>query len=489
MPTQALIAQSSLPSLGDDTAMTLGAERRLGDQIGKEIYADSEYLSDPVLDAYLQSLWLPLMAAARQRGDLPPEMQDALAWRLFLIRDKSVNAFALPGGYFGVHLGLMALVDTPDELASVLAHELTHVTQRHIARGMTKQSAQSPWLMAGAILAILAASRSTNANTDAVSQGALAATQAAGLQNRLNFSRDMEREADRLGFNLMQPAGYAPEGFVGMFGKLAVAARLNDNGNFPYLRSHPLTTERIADIGLRVQEQQRLNPSAVGASANSQASAKLALHRLMAARASVLSDGSVDALRRHVNKGSSTAARTDLPALYAAALAAWQLKDAPLAARLYQQLQAAALAAPQTPRIADALRWLGADLQLDVPLDLGSPARADVLYAAQVALRKGLPADKLAATARLQEWLSANAKDGEAWALQSSLQQANGQRLRAAMSAAEAKSAWLDDSGALASYQAAQNLIRQGTPADAIDMAIVDSKVRELQRRVRERVN
>jgi predicted Zn-dependent protease len=291
------------------------------------------------------------------------------------------------------------------------------------------------------------------------------------LQSRLNFSRDMEREADRIGFNLMQPAGYAPEGFVGMFNKLAQASRLTDNGSFPYLRSHPLTTERISDMGLRVQELNRSSP-ALPAKAN------LDLHRLMAARARVLSDLSVDALKRHTNKASSpspNSPKPDLTTLYAGALAAWQLKDAPLASLIYQRLQAAVSQSQPSASVRDAVRWLGADLQLPVPLNLQSDTRSDVLYAAQALLRSGQQPSIQAAISRLQAWLSVYPSDGDAWAMQSNLQLAINQRLRGAMSAAEAKNAYLDDSAALAGYLAAQNLIRQGIPADSIDAAIVEN--------------
>jgi hypothetical protein len=132
-----------LPALGESAAedFGVGAERRLGEQIMGEIRRDPDYLDDPVLLEYLQSLWLPLVAAARQRGDVDVDTGNQFAWESFLVRDRSVNAFALPGGYVGVHLGLIAMTATRDELASVLAHELTHVTQRHIARGMANQAA------------------------------------------------------------------------------------------------------------------------------------------------------------------------------------------------------------------------------------------------------------------------------------------------------------------------------------------------------------
>ena len=127
-------ATGSLPSLGDNSELSAAAERRIGDRIAVSIYRDPDYLDDPVLGDYLQNIWQPLMAAARARGELNAELDERFSWEVFLVRDRSVNAFALPGGYFGVHLGLIGAVGSADELAAVLAHELSHVTQRHISR-------------------------------------------------------------------------------------------------------------------------------------------------------------------------------------------------------------------------------------------------------------------------------------------------------------------------------------------------------------------
>ena len=133
-PVQAQSNQSKLPNLGDGAEVPLGVERRLGESIAREIYRDPDYLDDPVLGDYLQSIWQPLLASARQRGELTAELEQQFAWEVALIRDRSINAFALPGGYLGVHLGLISAVSSGDELASVLAHELVHVIRRHIAR-------------------------------------------------------------------------------------------------------------------------------------------------------------------------------------------------------------------------------------------------------------------------------------------------------------------------------------------------------------------
>src|SRR5204862_7006670 len=165
-----------------------------------DIRRDPDYLGDPLLQEYLQSVWQPLVAASRRRGNIDDDMQARFAWEPFLVRDPSVNAFALPGGFVGVHLGLIAITSTRDELASVPAHEMSHVSQRHIARSITGDSKRSLVGLAALVLGMLAASRSHS--PDAMN-AVLAGTQAGAIQGQLNFSRDVEREADRVGFQVM----------------------------------------------------------------------------------------------------------------------------------------------------------------------------------------------------------------------------------------------------------------------------------------------
>ena len=251
MPASSLFSKA-LPDLGDETDLSIAAERRLGDSIVRSLYRDPDYLDDPVLTDYVQSIWQPLLRSARARGDLRADMQEVFAWEILVSKERDVNAFALPGGYFGLYLGLVGMVQTRDELASVLGHEMSHVTQRHIARRMSKESAQTPWMIGGMILGLLAASKSNNYNA---ANAAIMGSQAIAIQNGLNYSRDMEREADRTGFGVATEAGFEAQGFVAMFEKLQQASRNNDSGGFPYLRSHPLTTERIADMQGRIGMQ------------------------------------------------------------------------------------------------------------------------------------------------------------------------------------------------------------------------------------------
>jgi beta-barrel assembly-enhancing protease len=255
--------------------MTLSAERKIGDRIARELYRDPDYIDDPLLDEYIQSLWKPLVASAQARGELSPELQERFAWQILLGRDRSVNAFALPGGYISV-------VASRDELASVMAHELSHVTQRHISRSMSDQARMTPLMIGSMILGLLAASKSPQS-----AQALILGGQAAAVQSQLSFSRDMEREADRVGYSVMTEAGFDPRGFVSMFGKLQQASALNDNGSFPYLRSHPMTTERMADMQSR---QQLMTAKAITDKPDWE-------HVIMTARARVLSQPGVDLLR------------------------------------------------------------------------------------------------------------------------------------------------------------------------------------------------
>ncbi len=171
-------AQPALPTLGDGLELTTSAERRIGDSIIRELYRDPDYVDDPVLQEYVQGIFQSLVVAARARGELSPELEERFAWEILLGRDRTVNAFALPGGYMGVHLGLIGVVASRDELASVMAHELSHVTQRHIARLMAQQQRTTPLMIGAMVLGALAASKSPNAG-----QALMVGGQALAVQN------------------------------------------------------------------------------------------------------------------------------------------------------------------------------------------------------------------------------------------------------------------------------------------------------------------
>ena len=469
------VASSQLPTLGDGSELTAAAERRLGDRIAREIYRDPDYIDDPILFDYVDAIWQPLLAAARTTGDLPPELDQRFAWEIMLGRDRSINAFALPGGYLGLHLGLVGAVTSRDELASVLAHELSHVTQRHISRLISKQGEQTPWLIGALILGAMAANKSPDAASALIAGG-----QAVAVQNQLNFSRDMEREADRVGFGVMTQAGFAPHGFVSMFDKLLQASRLNDNGAFPYLRSHPLTTERIADIRGRVA------PDAVAPGTREQT----VEHAMLAARARVLSNSGVDALRQTLAQASpATLAQQpgerQAAALYGAVLAAARLRDYGLARSYLAQLSVLVRENPAASRQALLLAAELA-LQLGEPTPAMAPnARPEVLLSAHGMIQAN---QAPRASQLLQTWLSTHPRDAGGWQLLSAASRAQGQVLRAVRADAEARVAQLDYSGALERLKAAQLLARNGSPAafDHIEASIIDTRTRVVQLLVRE---
>lgn len=474
------VAQTALPALGDGVEMSSSAERRLGDRIARELYRSPDYLDDPVLAEYVQGIWQRLTDAARRRGELSPELEERFAWQIVLMRDRSVNAFALPGGYMGVHLGLIAAVGSEDELASVLAHELSHVTQRHIVRIIGRQSSQAPWLLGAMILGALAASSNPGA------AGALmVGGQAAAVQGQLNFSRDMEREADRVGYGVMTQAGFDGRGFVGMFEKLQQANRFNDTGAFPYLRSHPLTTERIADM----QARQQLLPKAA-------APALTRAHTMLAARARVLANPDVDSLRGALAQAGAMPPTASSPAqqaglLYAGVMGALGLREFDAAQRLLERLQ---LLVRGDERAAYLVRLLAVEVALAagearragelLPTASQGPAtRPLLLLRAQAWTRNGQARE---AAEQLQLWLASHPLDAQAWQLLSAAYAAQGQTLRAVRAEAEVHAAHLDYGAAQDRLRAAQALAREASHADHIEASIIDARSRQIESLLRE---
>ena len=496
-----------LPSLGDNSELSAAAERRIGDRIAASIYRDPDYVDDPVLVDYVQGIWQPLMAAARARGELHSELQERFAWEVFLIRDRTVNAFALPGGYFGVHLGLISTVSNRDELAAVLGHEMSHVTQRHISRLLTQQTRQAPWVIGAMILGALAAGKNPQAASAAIVGG-----QAAAAQSQLNFSRDMEREADRVGFGVMLDAGFDTRGVASMFEKLQQASRLSDNSSFPYLRSHPLNTQRIGEAQARLQ----LVPAgalATGKTGSSDTAQVLFLHAMMAARARVLADPGVDVLRPLVAEAqqfagtsqsaasvlSTTMTPTDARgagALYAGALAAARLRDFLLAQSLVARLKSLTGNSPGNSGNADvsqAIELLSLEVDLlagKVPataalIDLTQATlRADLLIKARAVLAAGRAKD---VSDRLTTWVTLHPKDAAAWQLLAVAYGSQNQNVRAIRADAESRASELDYAGALDRLRAAQSMMRsQPGSADFVEGSIIDTRARQVDLLVKE---
>ncbi|MFO1412558.1 MAG: M48 family metalloprotease [Burkholderiales bacterium] len=234
-----------LPDLGDSSqaALSPAQERKLGNAIMRQVRAQGGYLQDPEVNDYLNELGRRLVLA------VPGTKQD---FEFFGVPDSAINAFALPGGHIGVHTGLIVLAQNESELASVLAHEISHVTQHHMSRMVDNQKNTMLMTLAGLALAVLA-SRAGGANGAQGVQAAVAGSQALAMQNQINFTRDNEYEADRVGFQRLVAAGFDPNAAATFMEKLQRSTRFTD-GNAPsYLRTHPITYERIAEAQGRAQ--------------------------------------------------------------------------------------------------------------------------------------------------------------------------------------------------------------------------------------------
>lgn len=481
-------AFAGLPRLGEGGALDLTAERQLGDRIAQHIYRDPDFLDDPALVDYLAAIWQPLMTAAQARGDVPADLGERFAWKLMPVRDRTVNAFALPGGYFGVHLGLIATVTTADQLASVLAHELSHVSQRHISRMMAQQDRQMPWIVGAMILGALAAHASKNAD---IGQAAVVGGQALAAQTQLNFSRDMEREADRVGYGVLTGAGFDGLAFVSMFDKLQQASRLNDDGAFPYLRSHPLTTERMADMKARLPEQGSTLVTGAAPAVSAQ------WHALMATRARVLAETDTQRLNAMRSARPGQAGVDAVAVAYGATLATLRLKQPADAIKRAQALlalpgldaparKAVELLALEVAVMGDLeLAQLGAHGGPMLQRALAAPDRASVLWGAQAAIRWGQAAQ---ASDRLQTWVAEQPKDAGAWHTLSLAWTAQGHPLRAVRAEGEARWAMLDLAGAVDRLRAARESARERRDTDHMELSIVDARYRELSQLLREQL-
>jgi len=509
-------AQPNLPALGEAESdeFSIDDERKLGEQIMRQIRPDPAVIDDPVLLEYLMSIFGPLHDAALKRGNISAEQEEKLAWEPFLVRDAEFNAFALPGGYMGVNLGLIAQAGTRDEMASVLGHELSHITQRHIARSMVANKRQSMVTMAAMLLGLLFSAKSRNGD---VPMAVITSGQAAMATGQLTFSRQMETEADTFGQDVMTDAGFSPSGMADMFGRLEEVGRLNDSNQYPWLRTHPLTIERIAAARLRARQGVPQDP----------AHSHLAEHSLMRARARALMDTSDVALRRMQGQARLNVPLNDaqrLGTLYGGAMASMELRDFPAAAQMIAQAEdvlarhAAAVAAQDsgaalppappaqvvvTPRVYPIepevardfllLRVEQAAARRSVPdivaavaalgKDRSRPAqmaRAEAAIARAAARDPGAGAALQDSVETLQTWVALHPRDVLAWTLLGQCAEPLGLKLRAIRAEAEAHAAQGDLIGAIDRLRAGQRLTRTGK-VDFVEASIIDARLRELE--------
>lgn len=231
-----------LPDLGDSSASVMSPldEKKIADQIMRSVMQSDDVESDPEIQDYVQNLGMRLATASQDKQQ---------EFKFFVVKDTSINAFAMPGGVIGVHTGLIIAADSESEVAGVLGHEVGHVVQRHLARMMAQQKRDSIISMASMGLALLAA----RANPQLAS-GAMTAAGAGALQKQLDYTREHEREADRVGLQIMTDAGFDSRAMPAFFEILQRGTRFSEGSAPAFLRTHPLTTERIADVRSRVEQ-------------------------------------------------------------------------------------------------------------------------------------------------------------------------------------------------------------------------------------------
>lgn len=237
-PATIAAARDELPDLGraGGSVISNNEEYQLGRMIMRQLRDSGALLEDPVVDAYVQQLGQRLASRAHEGEH---------RFTFFVVRDPQINAFALPGGFIGIHHGLLLAAKTESELASVLAHEIAHVTQRHIAR-MIESSGQTSLMATAAIVAAVIVGGVTGAGSDAI-QAAMAVAQGAAIQSQINFTRGNEYEADRVGIDILARSGFDPNAMAAFFETLARYNSLAGRRIPDFLKTHPVTAERVAE--------------------------------------------------------------------------------------------------------------------------------------------------------------------------------------------------------------------------------------------------
>jgi predicted Zn-dependent protease len=236
-------ASSELPSLGENSAINIKYETKLGRSVYERLLAAGLVETHPLLDRYINELGFRLLAGIDNR---------VRGYRFFIVREDSVNAFALPGGYIGINRGLIRLANTQHQLASVMAHEIAHVELRHGLDMMEKGGEINSATLLTMLAGLLLGSVDSQVGSAVMFGGA-----AAGQQAMVNFTRENEYEADRIGIGLMYDAAFDTHGMVEFFTIMGKLGGSSEIGGIEYLRTHPLDNNRVAEAMGRVRNNPR----------------------------------------------------------------------------------------------------------------------------------------------------------------------------------------------------------------------------------------
>ncbi len=345
-----------LPNLGEASTSLFSAEyeHSLGRAWLSVFRSRAPTVDDPLLFDYLENLIYELVTHS--------QLEDRRI-ELVVVDNATINAFAVPGGVIGVHNGLLLWAQTEDEIATVLAHEIAHLSQRHFSRGVEFQRTQQPLTLAAmlASFALLAA-----AGGDA-GLAALSATQAAAQQSALRYSRSNEQEADRIGMQTMVAAGMDPHAAPAMFERMLKASRYSGGGNIPeFLRTHPLSESRIADTRNRARQYpKQIRPQSLD-------------YQLMRARVAVSLAGTPEEAVQQFQGELDGTPRSRDAAIYGLVLA---LTEAGRGSEAREKLE------PLWNNEPDRLEYILADAEIDIAMN--QPATAAKKLSKELAVNPG----------------------------------------------------------------------------------------------------
>ena len=458
----ALISQpvyaDDLPELGDvaSNELSLATEKKIGQKIMDEIrWREASYLDDPDVENYLNQLGARLVAVGNDPG---------MGFQFFAIDDMRINAFAMPGGYIGVHAGLLLAAQTESELAGVLAHEISHVTQRHIARQVYQSKQLSMASMVAMGLSLLAARSSPQGTMAAIST-----TQAGAISAQLAFSRDFERESDRLGFEMLRRAGYDVRGMSTFFGRLQQSTRQYENNATAYLRTHPLSGERMSDM------QNRERPVTYRQVADSPE------FHLVRARVRALQGRPVDAVREFETSLRDRKYASEASTRYGLAVAVARNRDWRAAEQELAAVRKLKVTSPMVDRQLAEVRMGRGDKDAGLALYREAMVRYPLNMPLLYGYGSALLAEKQfsAALGFADEQLQNHPQDARFLKLRADSYAGLGRRSQHHLALAELTALKGQTAGAIEQLQLAQ----QAGDANFYEMSMIDGRLREMKKR------
>lgn len=446
-----------LPDLGESARAEFSPqiERRIGETIMNEIrLREPSYVDDPEINDYLNGLGRRLVeASANPTGD----------FNFFAIRDNTVNAFAMFGGFVGVNTGTILTAQSESELAGVIAHEIAHVTQNHLARQIAKEKQSTIPSMIAMAVGVLAA----RANSS-VAAATIASAQAGVVQAQLAYSRDFEREADRMGYQTLDKAGFDVRSMGDFFERLQKAGRLYENNAPVYLRSHPLTVERISDMQNRAQ-----------GSAYRQIVSSLDFH-LVRAKLRALTGTPREAVIDFENQVRERKHASQAAARYGLVFALMRAKEVAAAQREFDALRALRVSSPMIADLAAEIRTGAGDLPAAQAIYRDALQRfsqaKSLIYGYAESLYAGRAYDQALTFLDAQQQL--NASDYKLYGLQAKTYAALGKRLQQHRAQAE----YYLLQGQLGQAVEQLQFAQQATDGNFYEQSAVDARLRELRK-------